>query len=51
MSPIALILFHLIRILLRNIDDFEVSEPIILLVMLMPAYALSLAVILNITKW
>jgi hypothetical protein len=51
MNPIALILFHLTRILLRNIEDFEVSEPIVLLVMLMPAYSLSLAVILNITKW
>ena len=51
MSPAALIIFHLTRILVRNIEDFEVSEPTVLLVMLMPAYALSLAVILNIAKW
>jgi hypothetical protein len=48
---IAKLVFTIVRILMRSVEDFEVSDALILLIMLLPVYMFSFAVTFNISKW
>ena len=45
------IIFYIIRLRLRNDEDFNITLPANLLVSLLPVYMFSIAVTFNITKW